>query len=229
MTRIAVVTAVAAERDAVARGAGIADRREVGPFETVSGLVRADAHMVVVAAGVGPAAAAAAAMAIALDGVDVLFSAGVGGGFAGRAGIGDIVVATSVVAGDLGAHSPDGFLDLDALGFGSSTFGVEPAAAADTATRLNAHGVTARTGPVVTLSAATGTDERAAELGLRHDAVAEAMEGAGVAHVAALLGIPLVELRAISNLVGRRDTSAWDLPLALSALERAMRTLFGRQ
>lgn len=229
MTRIAVVTAVPAERDAVARGVGVTERRQAGPYETIGGVVRGDAELVVLAAGVGPAAAAAAAMAVALGGVDVLFSCGVAGGFPGRADIGDVVVATTSVAADLGAQSPEGFLDLAELGFGPSTYPVDEGASAHTAERLAAAGIPTRRGAVLTVSAATGTDARATELGARHDPVAEAMEGAGVAHVANLLRIPLVELRAVSNLVGVRDTDAWQLPQALATLERAMHTLFARQ
>jgi futalosine hydrolase len=229
MTRIAIVTAVNAERDAIARGVGVSERQQAGPYETVVGVVRGDADLVVVAAGVGPAAAAAAAMAIALGGVDVLISAGVAGGFAGRAAVGDLLVATAVVAADLGAQTAEGFLDLAALGFGSSTYAVDAAAAADTANRLTTAGLPTRRGPVLTVSSATGTDERALALAERHEAAAEAMEGAGVGHVATLMGIPFVELRAISNLVGRRDPSSWNLPVALAALERAMRILFARQ
>ena len=228
MTRIAIVTAVAAERDAVARGVGVSERLQAGPFETVSGVVRGEANLVVLAAGVGPAAAAAAAMAVALDGVDILISAGVAGGFAGRAAIGEIVVATAAVAADLGAQSEQGFLDLLDLGYGAARFAVDGAASAHTAERLSAHGIAARRGPIVTVSTATGTDERAGELAARYDAAAEAMEGAGVAHVATLLGIPFVEIRAISNMVGRRDPLGWDLPAAITALERAMHTLFAR-
>lgn len=230
MTRIGIVAAVSAERDAIARGAGVTVRKQTGPFETVTGVVRADADLVVLAAGVGPAAAAAAAMALALGGVDVLFSAGVAGGFAGRAAIGEIVVATEIVAADLGAQSPAGFLDLSALGFGTSRYDVDAAASAHTAQRLIAAGIGTRRGSVITVATATGSDERAAELADRYAcAAAEAMEGAGVAHVATLMGIALVELRAVSNVVGRRDPADWDLPAALAVLERAMCTLFARQ
>lgn len=229
MTRIGIVTAVAAERDAVARGAGVGERRQCGPYDTIGGTVRADAELVVLAAGVGPAAAAAAAMAIALGGVDVLFSAGVAGAFAGRADVADIVVASAVIAADLGAHSPDGFIDMTTLGFGETTFSVDEPVSAHTAQRLTEQGIATRRGPILTVSAATGTDQRAVELAAGHDAVAEAMEGAGVAHVATLLNIPLVELRAVSNAVGHRDVAAWDMPRALAALERAMRALFARE
>ncbi|MFW6241522.1 MAG: hypothetical protein ACOC98_13060, partial [Thermodesulfobacteriota bacterium] len=51
-------------------------------------------------------------------------------------------------------------------------------------------------GPILTVSTVTTSDERAAELFDRFQPVMEAMEGAGVAHVAALYKIPFLELRA---------------------------------
>ena len=54
------------------------------------------------------------------------------------------------------------------------------------------------------------------------DAVAEGMEGAGVAAAAALHGVPFAEIRAISNAVGPRDRDAWRIPDALAALGRAV-------
>lgn len=83
-------------------------------------------------------------------------------------------------------------------------------------------------GPVLTLSAQTGTDRRAEELGARHPtALTEAMEGAGVATAALRHGLPVSEVRTVSNLVGRRDESAWDKPVALDRLARAFAALLG--
>jgi futalosine hydrolase len=48
------------------------------------------------------------------------------------------------------------------------------------------------------------------------------MEGAGVAAAAARHGVPVAELRAISNLVGPRERDAWQIPRALDALGRAV-------
>ena len=56
------------------------------------------------------------------------------------------------------------------------------------------------------------------------------MEGFGVATAAADHGVPFVEIRTISNLVGPRDRSAWRIDLALAALTRvgkALATLVG--
>jgi futalosine hydrolase len=48
------------------------------------------------------------------------------------------------------------------------------------------------------------------------------MEGYGVAWAATEEGVPWAEVRAISNLIGRRDRSAWDIPAAFAALGKAI-------
>ena len=173
------------------------------------------------AGGVGPArAAAAAGTALAVQPFDLVVSAGVGGGFAGRAGPGDLVLADRVVHADLGAGSPDGFLPVDRLGFGSALTVLDAGLVARAAAATGAV-----VGPVVTVSTVTGTAARAAELAAAHRPAAEGMEGAGVLAAAAAHGVPFLELRAISNPVGPRDRAGWDLPGALARLGPAVRAL----
>ena len=50
----------------------------------------------------------------------------------------------------------------------------------------------------------------------------EAMEGFGVLRAAALAGVPAVEVRAISNELGERDRSRWELERGLEALAAAL-------
>ncbi|MYS28400.1 futalosine hydrolase, partial [Streptomyces sp. SID7804] len=45
-----------------------------------------------------------------------------------------------------------------------------------------------------------------------------AMEGFGVAEAAAAHGVPVLEVRAVSNPVGPRDRAAWRIGDALDAL-----------
>ncbi|WP_307175939.1 futalosine hydrolase [Streptomyces africanus] len=174
----------------------------------------------VVAVGVGPALAAAstasALTAAALEGTpyDLVVSAGIGGGFLPEARVGSLVVADEIVAADLGAETDDGFVSVTELGFGS----VRHQPPADLV-RLVGDAVGAPTGAVLTVSTVTGTAERAAALRERHPtALAEAMEGFGVAEAAAVHGVPVLEVRAISNPVGPRDRAAWRIPDALAAL-----------
>ncbi|MBX7552239.1 futalosine hydrolase [Streptomyces sp. tea 10] len=253
--RLLVVTAVEAERDAVARGLGPtaavgcgdlpgremlrigcatdtstapaprttpAPRTAAGPCTAPRQPLSTD----LVAGGVGPAAAAAAtdaALTVATvhgNPYHLVIAAGIAGGFAPIADVGSVVVADRVIAADLGCQTPDGFLSVDSLGFGASEHACAPHLSAAVARVLGAVHA-----PVLTVSTATGTAERAQDLRQRHGAAAEAMEGFGVAEAAAVHGVPLLELRTISNTVGPRDRAAWRIPDALAALRDAFGVL----
>ncbi|MFF9685430.1 futalosine hydrolase [Streptomyces sp. NPDC014623] len=216
--RVLVVTAVPAEREAVTRAFGGepqvrevpgAELHRAGPFDVLAG-------------GAGPAAAAAAtafalAAAPATAPYAAVVSAGIGGGFAPAAPVGALVVATGIVAADLGAETPDGFVPVTGLGFGRDTFLPPGSLVRDV---VEATG--AVPGPVLTVSTVTGSAARTAELLAAHPgAVAEAMEGFGVAEAADRFGVPALELRAVSNTVGPRDRAAWRVGDALAALTAA--------
>jgi futalosine hydrolase len=153
-------------------------------------------------------------------------SAGIGGGFAGRAEVGSLVVASELIAADLGVRSPAGFASVDELGFGSSRLLADPDLAGRVAACLQAAGFAACLAPALTVSTATGTAATADELAARYPTAAcEAMEGFGVAEAARRCGLPFLEIRAISNAIGPRDRDAWRIPDALRALEQAFAIL----
>jgi futalosine hydrolase len=151
-------------------------------------------------------------------------SAGICGGFPDRAALGAIVLGTRSIAADLGAESPDGFIPVDDLGMSPEQLGGGSTITADPILlgQLSAALPDATTGAVLTLSTVTGTAESAERLAARHpDAVAEAMEGYGVAVAAAQAGLPFAELRAVSNPIGPRDRGAWRIRAAFDALTAA--------
>jgi futalosine hydrolase len=228
--RLVVVCAVDAEADAVV--AGLATPIRVSLSGVPARRCEHDGVTVdVVTAAVGPAAAAAVTAA-ALAGGDHhgAISMGIAGAFVDAgAGVCDLVVADRIVYADLGVQTDEGFLPIDSLGFGDATHSSEPppTVVGELAARARAAGITTCIGPVLTLTTFTGTDARALELRDRHGAVAEAMEGAGLATACALTGAVALELRTMSNLVGSRDRNAWDLPgslLALTAVAQACLT-----
>jgi futalosine hydrolase len=199
-----IVTAVAAEADTV-RAAADPRRVRVEPV------------------GVGPASAAAGtARLLATGDYRAVISAGIAGGFPGRAPVGATVLAARSIAADLGAESPDGFLPIEELGFGTSLLPADPLLLKALAEALPG----AITGDVLTLATVTGTAETAGLLATRFPAAAaEAMEGFGVATAAQQAGLPFAELRTISNAVGPRDRGAWRLPEAFAALRAAFAAL----
>ncbi|MYS20932.1 futalosine hydrolase, partial [Streptomyces sp. DvalAA-14] len=155
------------------------------------------------------------------SGYALVVSAGIGGGFAPAAPVGSLAVAAAIVAADLGAQTQEGFVPVAELGFGISEHLPPPGLARAVASALGA-----AYGPVLTVSTVTGGADRAAELSGRHPgAVAEAMEGFGVAEAAAAAGVPVLEIRAVSNAVGPRDRAAWRIGPALAALTTAFERL----
>lgn len=202
---VLIVTAVEAEAEAVRRGLRGAD------------------GFTVIAVGAGPAAAAAGtAAALAAGSYGCVVSAGIGGGFPGKAAVGALVVASELIYADLGAETPEGFRSADELGFGRVAYPADPGRAERLAAGLAAAGLPVSTGPVLTVSTATGTAATAASLAARvPGAAAEAMEGCGVAAAAAARNLPVLEIRAVSNPVGPRDRAAWRIGEALDALAAA--------
>jgi futalosine hydrolase len=197
-----VVTAVVAERDAI---------------------LDALPEVRVLVGGVGPAASAAAtATELAAQRYDLVLSAGIGGGFAPLA-VGGIAVASSIVFADLGAETDAGFVPMSALGIGCERYDVSQRLAVELADLTGGH-----MGTILTVATVTGSSATAeATLARNPDAVAEGMEGAGVAAAASLHGMPFAEVRAISNLVGPRDRDSWDIPTALAALATAVAAIAG--
>jgi futalosine hydrolase len=208
VTRLLVVTAVDAEANAL-RAAAAPD-------------------VVIEVVGVGPAAAAAGTARLLTPGAgfDGVLSAGIAGGFPGRAAVGATVIGARSIAADLGAESPDGFLPVERLGFGTSVLDADPALVKTLHEALPE----AVTGDVLTLGTVTGSAATAAALAARHPAaVAEAMEGYGVATAAALAGVPFAELRTISNPIGPRDRATWRLAEAFAGLTTALAVWAERQ
>ncbi len=147
-----------------------------------------------------------------------MVSCGVGGAYPGS-GLepGDVVSAESETYGDLGADSPNGFLDMQALGF--------PVIAGDPPlfNRLPLDLFpTARRAPFVTCSTCTGRDEHAAGLVRRTGGAVESMEGAAIVHVARLMGVKVGEVRGISNACGDRDRTRWKLRESAAAARAAV-------
>jgi futalosine hydrolase len=83
-------------------------------------------------------------------------------------------------------------------------------------------------GPFITVSAVTGSLEKAHALSDAFSPVMESMEGAAAAHVAALYQVPMVEVRAASNRVGDRDKTRWDIPAAVQTVADICDTLLAK-
>ena len=170
--------------------------------------------------GVGPVNAAhAVTLAILSNKPQAIVVCGIGGAYPSSGlRVGDVACADIEVYGDLGAQSPDGFLDMQALGF--------PVVEGPSARFFNELPMqlfpAERRVKFVTVSTCSGLEADARRLEARTGGAVENMEGAAVAHVAHLHAIPVGEIRGISNIATTRDKSTWKIKDASEAAQRAL-------
>jgi futalosine hydrolase len=82
-------------------------------------------------------------------------------------------------------------------------------------------------GRFATLDAVTHDIDLGMRIQERFDVAIESMEGAAALLVGARLGVPVAELRVVSNIVGERDRDRWDIRGALRVASDALgRTLW---
>jgi len=173
-----------------------------------------------IATGCGPAAAAcglAFHLARERSLPDLVIGIGIAGAYA-EAGVavGDVLSTVSDNFCDLGCEDGEGFLDL--LGLGIPQVGVEPSYPCAQPAFLAGLPKTVAT----TCSVCTGTTATATARRERTGASLESMEGAAWAMACARAGVPFAQVRAVSNIAGPRDRSAWRIPQALAALRQAL-------
>lgn len=159
---------------------------------------------------------------------------GIGGAYAGSGlDVGGVALATAAVFGDEGVQAPGGWMSTEGIGIPLwqaggerifNTFLVDADRVEAARAALESAGIPVRTGPFVTVSCCSGTAARGAALAARvPGALCEGMEGAALAHVAAIYGVPFLELRAVSNPVEDRDLSRWRIREAAEAAQAAVR------
>lgn len=141
-----------------------------------------------------------------------------------RPPLGACIVASASVYADEGLQTPTAFLDCSAMGFPLGPF--EGGTIVPSPALLSALSPLADiVGSIATVSTCSGTDALAEMVARRTGGVAEAMEGASIAHVAARLGVPAGEVRIISNTTGDRPGQRWDLKGGLARLEMVIARL----
>jgi futalosine hydrolase len=157
------------------------------------------------ACGIGPVeAAVSTTRALAPDPPDAVLHAGLAGGV--DLATGTLVVGTESVYVDLAAAIPVVARvepDPGLLAIARETFPDAPAL------------------PIAT-SAAVGAALRGPE---RQTFRVEAMEGFGVLRACELAGVPALEVRVISNVLGEPDRARWELQRGLDALAEALEQL----
>jgi len=171
--------------------------------------------------GFGPIAAAArtATLVAAFRPAEVVL-AGIAGGLDERAAVGTAWEFARVAVYGIGAGTGVDFLPAESLGW--LQWPGDPAnapAAIGDEIACGRGGEPPPVGPLLltACAAADGAADVAQRRRLQPDALAEDMEGFGVALACRLLGVPCRLIRGISNRAGDRDQTRWNAAAALDA------------
>ena len=205
----------------------------VGHRQVVLGQI-GDKRLALVTTGIGLVNTAQALTAmLETRTVHRIIQLGIGGAYPSSSlHLGDVAVATQEIAAEYGVVDDDGWSGGDTIGIPliesepptynhislDKPFGKDALRAAQSL--ADDANYTVASGPFVTVQTVTGSEAQAKCLDERFGALCENMEGAASAHVCAIYGVPLAEVRGISNIIEKRDLSRWNIPLAATRAQQ---------
>lgn len=157
---------------------------------------------------------------------DLAIQAGIAGAFRRDWAIGDTILVTREVLGDLGAEDNGQYRDLFDIGLWQ--YDMPPFThhhLINTLQNLPAQVLQLPQGTGVTVNTVSGAAPTIARLEQKYQPDLESMEGAAFHYCCLMEDIPFLQLRTISNYVEVRDKSKWNIPLAITNLNNTLRNL----
>jgi futalosine nucleosidase len=144
--------------------------------------------------------------------------------------IGSAAIIKKEYFGDLGFETMFGFqtlfeydlLDADVFPYKSGALNLQPTPYQNIEKLLEKYNKAVG----VTVQTVTGNPAKVENIYKQFNPNIESMEGAAVYYVCILEKIPFFELRTVSNKVGERDKSKWNIPLALDTLTSCCKDIF---
>jgi futalosine hydrolase len=156
-----------------------------------------------------------------------LIVSGCGGGYEGS-GVspGDLVLATEEIHGQLGVEDSIKPGVVHPLSFLKNSIELNQSLVQEAYNALleNSHGdgFVLFKGRFITVSTVTSLAETASRYWSRYGALVENMEGFAAAVICAHYHVPLLELRAISNMAGEADRNTWQLDFAFERAQEGV-------
>ncbi|MGE5239137.1 MAG: futalosine hydrolase [Chloroflexota bacterium] len=226
---IGIIAATGTEARAIAESFSRGEEAVIRRVWFCKGLLLGKLPAVLSASGIGKTNAAhAATLMIERFRPVRIYVIGVAGSYPSSGlALGEVVAAEQEAYGDEGLALRERFCTMSDLGLPllvhsqTSLYNVLPMTIPEPFRDLGS-------GTFVTVSSCTGTLDRALVIERQFNAVCENMEGAAVAHVALMSGVPVTEIRAISNVITDRTAVGLDRRHIIAAAEQAQSAFLGR-
>lgn len=173
--------------------------------------------------GIGMLAASFALTKLALeDKPDLIIQVGIAGTFDSNLLLGSVVAIHEETIGDLGVEEDGKWKDLFDLKLEKSSYHPfeKRKLPNQWLTKYNLLGLKEVSG--ITVNEISTNPERIQKLVKKYNPGIESMEGAALHYVARETNIPFIQIRAISNYIGERDKSNWQMKLAIDKLNQTL-------
>jgi futalosine hydrolase len=173
--------------------------------------------------GIGMLAASFALTKLALeDKPDLIIQVGIAGTFDSNLLLGSVVAIHEETIGDLGVEEDGKWKDLFDLKLEKSSYHPfeKRKLPNQWLTKYNLLGLKEVSG--ITVNEISTNPERIQKLVKKYNPGIESMEGAALHYVARETNIPFIQIRAISNYIGERDKSNWQMKLAIDNLNQTL-------
>ncbi len=173
--------------------------------------------------GIGMLAASFALTKLAIeDKPDLIIQVGIAGTFDTTQPLGTVVVINEETIGDLGVEEDGKWKDLFDLKLEKSSYHPfeKRKLPNQWLTKYNLLGLQEVSG--ITVNEISTNQERIQKLMKKYNPTIESMEGAALHYVARETNIPFIQIRAISNYIGERDKSNWQMKLAIDNLNQTL-------
>lgn len=146
---------------------------------------------------------------------DFALNAGIAGCFDPDVPAGDVFSIIHDTFSELGAEDGDRFIELPVTGMGEVSF---KASGVDMVERLSDLPIAS----AITVNTVHGNEASINLIRKRLNPLIESMEGAAFFYACERAGIPCGQIRAVSNLVERRNRDNWNIPLAIANLNSTL-------
>ena len=173
--------------------------------------------------GIGMLAASFALTKLAMeDKPDLIIQVGIAGTFDTSQTLGAVVVINEETIGDLGVEEDGKWKDLFDLKLEKSSYHPfeKRKLPNQWLTKYNLLGLKEVIG--ITVNEISTNQERIQKIIKKYNPTIESMEGAALHYVARETNIPFIQIRAISNYIGERDKSNWQMKLAIDNLNQTL-------
>ncbi len=148
---------------------------------------------------------------------DLVINAGIAGSFRKEFSIGEVVQVTEDIFADMGFDDISAFKHISDMDYSQGWIKNKPS---ESVALSQAKGITVNT--------VTGSEKRISELKKLFNPDIETMESYVYFYICRNENIPLIALRAVSNEVGVRDKTYWNIPLAVHNLWLTLRNILNQ-